>query len=307
LDLVDGTSLTPVNSQAAPNHGDGLVPLEGGIEKVGITIDIKGGRMKTLAFIVACIVYGCFSVSTARGESTPMPMNMGTMQHSATVQNPESAPASPVSGTEWSVFNHRGAGVFIFLWGLTALIAGLQWPRRTWVRFVPPFALLGLVEFLFLRNDPKAWPIGPYGFWMSFQDPAVLQHRIFVLLLLVLAIVELLRAADRLPPLLRVYAVPALAVFGGVYLFFHTHGGIETQQMMRHVADPVMASDPTMKSLMASMGLIKHEHLWISLVGFGLAAAKLLADSGVLKGRLGATLWSLFAIVLGIYIMGYAE
>lgn len=273
----------------------------------------KSGRMKALAFMAAVTVAGCFSLSAARGASTPPPMDMGTMQHSAPtqhsapMQNPETMPASPVSGTEWSVFNHRGAGFFILLWGLTALIAGLQWPRRTWLRFVPPLALLGLVEFLFLRNDPKAWPIGPYGFWISFQDPAVLQHRIFVLLLLVLAIVELLRAADKLPPLLRVFAVPALAVSGGIYLFFHTHGGIETQQMMRNMSDPAMASNPIMQSLAASMNVIKHEHLWISLVGFGLAAAKLLADGGILKGRLGATLWTLFAIVLGIYIMGYAE
>jgi hypothetical protein len=276
---------------------------------------IQHARLKAVVFLVACMVCTSFGVSTARAASTPAPMNknMGTMQPSQTMQpsltmqNPETLPASPVSGTEWSVFNHRGAGLFIFLWGLTGLIAGLQWPRRTWLRFVPPLALLGLVEFLFLRNDPKAWPIGPYGFWISFQDPAVLQHRIFVLLLLVLAIVELLRAADLLPPLLRVWAVPAIAVFGGSYLFFHVHGGMETQQIMRHMSDPAMSSNPTMQSLMNSMSTIKHEHLFISLVGFGFAAAKLLADGGVLKGRLGATLWCLFAMVLGIYIMGYSE
>src|SRR5690242_5038025 len=39
------------------------------------------------------------------------------------------------TGEEWSEFNHRGAGWFLFLWGLTALIAGLQWPRKTWWRY----------------------------------------------------------------------------------------------------------------------------------------------------------------------------
>jgi copper resistance protein D len=273
---------------------------------------IQRGLVKTLAFIVACIVSGCFLSSAARADSTPAPMNMGPMnaapvQQSQVMQNPENALASPVSGTDWSIFNHRGAGVFILLWGLTALIAGLQWPRRTWLRFVPPLMLLGLVEFLFLRNDPKAWPIGPYGFWMSFQDPSVLQHRIFVLLLLVLAIVELLRAADRLPRFWQVFAVPGLAVFGAVFLFFHKHGGIETQQMMQHVSDPAMASNPAMQSMIASMSMVKHEHLWISLVGFGFAASRLLADGGVLKGRLGATLWCLFAIAIGIYLIGYME
>ena len=214
------------------------------------------------------------------------------------------APASPDPGVAWSVFNHRGAGGFIFFWGLTALVAGLRWPRKTWLRFVPPLVLFGMVEFLFLRNDPEAWPTGPIGLWASLKDPEVFQHRVFLLLLLAIAVVELLRAADRLPPFLQKFALPALAVFGGVYLFFHKHGGAGMEQMM---SDPSMASSPAMASMMASMEVVKHEHMWFSIFAFGLASAKLLADGGKLKGRLGATLWTLFAIVMGIYMMGYTE
>ena len=229
------------------------------------------------------------------GQHAARPHNVHAREHSGSAR---------VGQHEWSVFNHRGAGWFIFFWGLTALIAGLQWPRRTWLRFVPPLTLLGLVEFLFLRNDPEAWPIGPVGFRASLKNPEVFQHRVFVLLLLVIAIVELLRAADRLPPLLQKFALPGLGLFGGIYLFFHKHGGSEMAQMM---SDPAVASSPAMQSMMASMKLVKHEHLWFSTLGFGLAAAKLLADTGRLKGRLGATLWSVFAIMLGVYMMGYTE
>ncbi len=214
------------------------------------------------------------------------------------------APASPDPGVAWSVFNHRGAGGFIFFWGLTALVAGLQWPKKTWVRFVPAIVLLGMVEFLLLRNDPEAWPTGPIGLWASLRDPEVFQHRVFLLLLLAIAVVELLRAADRLPPFLQKFALPGLAVFGGVYLFFHKHGGAGMEQMM---ADPAMASSPSMAPMMASMEIVKHEHMWFSIFAFGLASAKLLADGGRIKGRLGATLWTLFAIGMGIYMMGYTE
>ena len=214
------------------------------------------------------------------------------------------APASVDPGVAWSIFNHRGAGWFIFAWGLTALVGGLQWPKRTGWRFVPPVVLFGMVEFLFIRNDPEAWPTGSIGLWESLKDPEVLQHRIFLLLLLAIAVVELLRAAGRLPPLLQKYAVPALAVAGGVYLFFHKHGGEGMEKMM---ADPSLASSPNMAAMMASMDVVKHEHMWFSIAGFGLAAAKLLADGGRLKGRLGATLWCVFAIVLGVYMMGYTE
>ena len=218
--------------------------------------------------------------------------------------NGPASDTAPDPGVQWSIFNHRGAGWFIFLWGLTALIAGLQWPKKTWWRFVPPMVLFGMVEFLFIRNDPEAWPTGPIGLWASLRDPEVFQHRVFLLMLLGIAVIELLRAADRLPPFLYKFGLPALAVAGGVYLFFHKHGGEGMEKMM---ADPSMASSPAMDRMMASMEIVKHEHMWFSIFGFGLAAAKLLADGGKLKGRLGATLWTVFAIVLGAYMMGYTE
>ena len=122
-----------------------------------------------------------------------------------------------------------------------------------------------------------------------------------------MVVVELLRAGDRLPPLFARFSLPGLAILGGIYLFFHKHGGAEMQQMMQQMSDPAVASSPAMKSMMASMDTVKHEHLWFSLLGFGLAGSRLLLDGGWLKGRFGATLWTMFAIILGIYMMGYVE
>ena len=269
----------------------------------------------TLAFTAAHALSGQSALPASAASMPPMAATpIADMQpNSATptveqiATTPDTGPASPVSGIAWSEFNHRGAGWFLFLWGLTALLAGLQWPRRTWIRFVPPVVLLGLAEFLFLRNDPKAWPIGPIGFWTSFQDPAVVQHRVFVVLIVLIAFIELLRAADRLPPFLQKFALPALAVFGGIYLFFHKHGGLQTQQMMQHQSDQAMASNPAMTNMLSSMRRVKHEHLWISICGFGFAITRLLADTGVLKGRLGAILWPIFAMALGLYLTGYTE
>ncbi len=297
--------------------GSAETQMRGKKNAEGRNVTTRHGRivLVTLALTVALTLCGYSSLpaqvltsqpqESANGASSHDAMAMGDMQHDHPMH--ESAPGPHWSDTEWSVLNHRGAGWFIFFWGLAALIAGLQWPRRTWLRFLPPLVLFGLVEFLFLRNDPEAWPIGPIGWWASLRDPEVLQHRVFLLLLLLVAIVELLRAADRLPPLLRKFPLPSLAVFGGVYLFFHNHGGLEMQQMMQRMSDPAMASSPAMKTMMASMDLVKHEHLWFSISGFGLAVAKLLGDTGRLKGCLGATLWSAFAIVLGIYMMGYTD
>jgi len=201
----------------------------------------------------------------------------------------------------WSIFNHRTSGWFLLLWGLTALIAGLQWPRRTWVRFVPAMFLFGLAEFLFFRNDPEAWPVGPMSFSASLHNPEDLQHRIFLLLVVLIAVIELLRAADRLPGFLAKFGLPILGTFGAVYLFFHKHGGSEMEMAMSNAA-----STQAMQRAMASMAVVKHEHLWFSLCGFGLVAAKLLADAGYIRGR-KAVLWSFFAIALGAYMIGYVE
>jgi hypothetical protein len=215
--------------------------------------------------------------------------------------------ASPETPTQWSIFNHRAAGVFVLLWGLTAAIVGLMWPKQSWFRFAPPLVMLGLAEFLFIRNDPKAWPSGPIGFWISWHDPETAQHRIFVLLIVAIVIVELLRAAGKLTPFWNTFALPLLVVVTAVLLLFHQHGGIAMQQTMQHLSSGATPS-PADQQMLTSMATIKHEHLIFALFGFGLGAARLAADGGLLKGRLGATLWALFAIGLGLYMSGsYTE
>jgi hypothetical protein len=237
----------------------------------------------------------------------PMPQTTPTSElerDRALALIPDSGLATPATGTEWSIFNHRASGFFVLMWGLTAFVAGLQYPRRTWFRFVPPVMLFGLAEMLFLRINPKAWPSGPINYWVSLQDPSALEHQIFVLLIIAMGIVELLRAADRLPKMLQIFALPALALFGAIFLFFHKHGGLAAQMMMQN---PSMAKTPAMQQMNESMATMKTEHLWFSITGFALVPAKLLADAGVIKGRLGATLWTVFVILLGVYMLGYTE
>jgi len=275
------------------------------------------GRFTFAALSSAFIMAALSGVAPARagGQPSPTPMNMPGMQMQATpppgvsasemqqIQQiiSDSTHASPETSTQWSEFNHHVSGLFVFLWGLTAFVAGWMWPKRTWFRFVPPLMMLGLAEFLFFRNDPKAWPAGPIGFWISWQDPETAQHRIFVLLILAIVLIELLRAGDRLSPLMYKFALPLVVLVASVLLLFHQHGGVAMQQTMQHVSTNAPLT-PADESMLASMSLIKSEHLVFALFGFGFGASKLIADLGVLKGRLGATLWPLFAIGLGLYM-----
>lgn len=119
----------------------------------------------------------------------------------------------------WSEYNHHWAGVFVLAMGLLALLERLgARPARHW-----PLALLGLAAFLFVRNDPRAWPLGPAGFWESFALPDVLQHRAFVLLVVAFGVFEWMVRTGRLAARPWAYAFPVVCAVAGGLLLTHSH------------------------------------------------------------------------------------
>jgi copper resistance protein D len=120
----------------------------------------------------------------------------------------------------WSEYNHHAAGFFVFLMGVLALVdrtGRVRWTRH-W-----PLLFLGLAAFLFVRNDPRAWPLGPAGFWESMVLPDVLQHRMVVLLIVALALFEwMVRSGRLLRPGGRL-VFPLLCAAGGGLLLTHSH------------------------------------------------------------------------------------
>lgn len=119
----------------------------------------------------------------------------------------------------WSEYNHHWAGLFVLAMGLLAVLErlGLRGGRH-W-----PLALLGLAIFLFIRNDPRAWPLGPAGFWESMTLPDVLQHRAFVLLIVAFGVFEWMVRTGRLRPRPWSYVFPLLCAVGGGLLLTHSH------------------------------------------------------------------------------------
>ena len=120
----------------------------------------------------------------------------------------------------WSEYNHHAAGFFVFLMGVLALAdrAGfIRWARH-W-----PLIFLGLAAFLFVRNDPRAWPLGPAGFWESMVLPDVLQHRVVVLLVVSLGLFEWMVRSGRLTRPGGRLVFPLLCAAGGGLLLTHSH------------------------------------------------------------------------------------
>ncbi|HKW91028.1 MAG TPA: CopD family protein, partial [Methylomirabilota bacterium] len=120
----------------------------------------------------------------------------------------------------WSEYNHHAAGFFVLLMGLLALLDHTG--RFTWARHWP-LGFLGLAAFLFARNDPRAWPLGPAGFWESMVLPDVLQHRLAVLLVIALAVFEWMVRSGRLTRPGGRLVFPLLCAAGGALLLTHSH------------------------------------------------------------------------------------
>ena len=119
----------------------------------------------------------------------------------------------------WSEYNHHWSGLFVVAIGLLAILnqAGMRWARH-W-----PLLFLGLAAFLFVRSDPETWPLGDIGFFESFRDVEVLQHRAFVLLLMVFALFEWRVRAGGWQNRRAALVFPLLTAVGAALLLTHSH------------------------------------------------------------------------------------
>lgn len=128
-------------------------------------------------------------------------------------------PSTPAD-IAWSEYNHHWAGLIVLTAGLLAVLAGSGWAK--WARHWP-LAFLGLAVFLFLRADPENWPLGPRNFWQGFAVTDVLQHRIFVLLVVAFALFEWGVRTGRVVSPSASLVFPAVCAIGGALLLTHTH------------------------------------------------------------------------------------
>lgn len=118
----------------------------------------------------------------------------------------------------WSEYNHHWAGLVVLAAGVLSLLA---W-RISWARHWP-LVFLGLAAFLFLRADSENWPLGPRGFWESFQVAEVAQHRLFVVLIVAFGIFEWAVRTGRIPAQPGGLVFPLVCAVGGALLLTHSH------------------------------------------------------------------------------------
>jgi copper resistance protein D len=140
----------------------------------------------------------------------------------------------------WSEYNHHWAGLVVLAIGVLAFLA--RWFR--WARHWP-LMFLGLAAFLLIRADAENWPLGPHGFWESFQVAEVAQHRLFVLLIVAFAVFEWSVRNNLLSPRRAGLVFPMVCTIGGALLLTHSHslGNIKEEFLaeLSHIPLAVLA------------------------------------------------------------------
>jgi putative copper resistance protein D len=173
----------------------------------------------------------------------------------------------------WSESNHHWAGLLVLLMGLLALAerAGIG-PARHW-----PLLFLGMAGFLGVRSDPRAWPLGEAGFWESLSVPDVLQHRLFVLLVVAFGVWEWAGRTGRLQHPRWRAVFPVLAAVGGGLLLTHSHAmvGLKDEFLVEVTHTPlgilgVLAGWARWYEVRAAEGSVPASWLWrVCLVAVG--------------------------------------
>ncbi len=198
-------------------------------------------------------------------------------------------------GKAYSEFNHHAAGVFVILIGLGELREALACSRLIWSRFLLPVAMSAAGGFLLIWSDHEAWPVGSMSFAQTFfgDDKEIVQHKTYGLLLLSVGSIELLRRLGRVAHGAWMVPLPALAIIGGLMLFWHEHGA--------HPSAHMIAVHHTVMGLLAiTAGSSKLVSNWQGQQRGG----------GVVQtgGRLSWELaWAGLILLIGLQLLLYAE
>jgi copper resistance protein D len=183
----------------------------------------------------------------------------------------------------WSEYNHHWSGLVVLAIGLLALAersGHAKWARN-W-----PLLFLFLAGFLFLRSDPETWPLGDIGLIESLRDPEVVQHRLFVILIIGFAIFEWRVRTGRTASSRAALVFPLITALGGTLLLAHSHAVINAKEQL----------------------LIELSHVPLALLGVAAGWARWLElrlDPPI--GRIAAWIWPVCLVLVGLVLLNYRE
>ena len=209
----------------------------------------------------------------------------GTLSSASFVPGQAGMRPNTTAEKSWSEYNHHWAGLIVLAIGLLAFLAQTQ--HSPWARNWP-LLFLGLSLFLFLRSDPETWPLGPNGFWVTLQDPEVLLHRIFALLVIALAIFEWRVQTGRVSTQSARLIFPALVAVASALLLTHSHS-------LGNIKEEVLAE--LSHAPLAVAGIVAGWSRWLEI--------RLPAENKV-RDKM-AWLWPACLVLVGLLLLNYRE
>ena len=190
---------------------------------------------------------------------------------------------------DFSEFHHHVAGFFIVVFGLAELGNALRYPLPLWTRFMLPAALTVIGLLVLFGNDHGAWPIRSLDVvdTLQSQDQELIEHKLYGVLALVIALCEALRRIGRGWHPLAAAPLVLLTLAGSLWLFVHSHSN-----------HPAFAK-------------IQLQHSLLGIIGIGAALSKGLA-SWLPGGSPHVTTrwevaWAGCEILFGVLLLIYSE
>jgi putative copper resistance protein D len=181
----------------------------------------------------------------------------------------------------WSEYNHHWAGLIVAAIGALSLLARrFRWARH-W-----PLVFLALAAFLLVRADSENWPLGPRGFWESFQVAEVAQHRLFVVLIVAFAVFEWAVQTRHLDARRAGLVFPLVCACGGALLMTHSHslGNVKEEFLAELSHIPL-----------AILGVVAGWSRWLEV--------RLPAD----RSQAFAWIWPPCFLLIGLLLLNYRE
>ena len=159
------------------------------------------------------------------------------------------------------------------------------------VQYVWPGCFLLSGMFVLIWSDTELWPFGHRQWPEALQNnPEVLQHKTFALLLLALGIIEWRRVGGIVMAAWDSWVFPVVAICGSLLLLFHHHeAGMQGPDHM------------------AVMSRIQLQHLGYAVVGIAAGLARGFVVTRTNSHERFKYLWPVLIIVLGVMLMGYRE
>jgi putative copper resistance protein D len=186
----------------------------------------------------------------------------------------------------WSEYNHHWSGLLVVAIGLLALLnqAGVGWAKHWPLLFI----LLGV--FLFFRSDPEVWPLGDIGFFASLRDIEVLQHRVFVLLIVGFALFEWRVRAGNRNNKTAALVFPLMCAAGGTLLLTHSHAisNVKEQLLIEVTHTPL-----------ALAGIVAGWARWLEL--------RLDPVKSPMFRRIAGWMWPVCLVLCGLILLDYRE